>query len=106
VPIVITQIRLTGSGNRAVAQQGAKACHHLLHPERFGHIVIGAVVQRTYLFGFSIAHRKHQYRHSAPLAQLGQYLMAFPIRQAQIEDHEIGCPGRRQGEPLFGSAGL
>ena len=84
------------AGHAACAQQRPHPRHQLLGAERLGHVVIGAGIQCAHLFGFTRTHGQHDHRHLAPLPQLLQHLMAFHVRQADVQDHQVHVLAGRQ----------
>ncbi len=91
---------------RGLAQQGADAGEKLLDAERFGHVIVGTVVQRLDLLRFAGPYREHQHRHRRPLAKLAQHLLAVHVRQAQVEYQQIGLVQRRLGKPFSAGTGF
>ncbi|MNT21911.1 hypothetical protein D3C72_1572680 [compost metagenome] len=90
VQVAIVEHRRRAIGRHAAcAQQRPYPRHQLLGTEGFGHVVVGAVVQCTHLLGFAGTHGQHDHRHLAPLPQLLQHLVAFHVRQADVQDHQV-----------------
>jgi len=77
------------AGHAAGAQQRPHPRHQFLRAEWLGHVVIGAGIQRPHFLVLARAHGQHDHRHLAPLPQLRQHLVAFHVRQADIQDHQI-----------------
>ncbi|KAG0771531.1 hypothetical protein G6F22_016394 [Rhizopus arrhizus] len=86
---VVEHRRGAVTGYAAGAQQRPYPRHQFLRAERLGDIVIGAGIQRPHLLGLAGAHGQHDHRHLAPLPQLFKHLVAFHVRQADIQDHQV-----------------
>jgi hypothetical protein len=61
------------------------------HPERFGHVVVGAGIEGRHLDGFGAPGRQHDDGHRGPRPQPLGHLDATDTRQAEVEDHDIGA---------------
>ena len=61
--------------------------------ERLDDVVVGAGIERGDLLDLRLPHRKDQDRHARPFADAPDDLLAVEIRQAEVEDDEIGRVG-------------
>ncbi len=91
---------LTAADPGPLAQQHSNAGHHLADAERLAHVVVGPGIQQAYLLLFRISRRQHQYRVLMVLANGLQHLNAVSVRQAQIQDHQIGIEVAILRQPL------
>ncbi|MOA07157.1 hypothetical protein D3C78_1268400 [compost metagenome] len=73
-----------------LAQQHPDAGHHLPYAERLAHVVVGPGIQQPHLLLLRIPCRQHQHRVGVVFADGLQDLDAVPVRQAEIQDHQIG----------------
>ncbi len=73
-----------------MAERDADAGQQFAHAERLGQVVVGAGVERGDLVFLLPASREHDHRRRQPFAQGSQHVQAVLVRQAQIEDDEIG----------------
>jgi len=96
-------LRLAG---RCLTQQRADTGEKLLNAERFGHVVVGAAIQRLDFLPFAGPYREHQHRRGGPLAKLAQYLLAIHVRQAEVEHQQVGLVQRRLCQAFGPRAGL
>ena len=90
----------------AAAQHGADPGQQLVDPERLGDVVVGAEIEGCHLLGLGGAHRQHDDRQLRPFADPRDHLLAVEIRQAEVEDHEIGALGRGPGDGFLAARGL
>src|SRR6266446_9704476 len=78
-----------------------QAGHQFAGAERFGHVVIRAIVQRGNLVFFAVAHREHQDRNAAPFAQPFEDAHAVHVGQTQVQQHQFGVSLRGFGEAVL-----
>ena len=97
--------RPASSARGRAAQRGAQAGEQLVHPERLGHVVVGAGVERRDLVGLAVAHRQHDDRHRAPAPQPADHVDAVDAREPEVEDHDVGVVARRELERLLAVGG-
>ncbi len=76
------------------------------HAERLHDIVVGTELQEPDFFRFVGANRKHDQGHARPGPQALQHVGAVHIRQAEVEDHEIGRFERCRAQGLGAGLGL
>ena len=96
-----------GVGQVAVGapQQGLDAAHQLAQAEGLGQVVVRAQLQADDLVHLLVARGQEQDRRLvARAAQPAQHLEAVDARQADVEDHEVGCVVRRELEAFFAVA--
>jgi hypothetical protein len=62
----------------------------LVEAEGLGEIVVGAGVEQLDLLAFLAARGEHEDRRRAPLAQRERDLATVHVRQAEIEQHDVG----------------
>ena len=63
--------------------------------ERLVDVVVGAEIERLDLFGLALARRQHDDRHVGPFARAPDHVLAVAVRQAEIEQHDVGRFRRR-----------
>src|SRR3954453_4325335 len=81
------------SARRPAAQQRAQAREQLLALERLDEVVVGAGVEALDARLDRVARGEHEDRHIVGRAQAPRDLDAVDLRQAEIEDHEVGMVG-------------
>jgi hypothetical protein len=72
------------------ADRGPHPGQQLFHAERLGHVVIGTRVQGHDLVGAVGPPGQHDDRRLGPAAQPLDDLHAIQVRQAKVEDHQVG----------------
>ncbi len=77
----------------------------LVHRERLGDVIVGAGVQRLDLVGAVGAAGQHDDRRVGPPPQALNDLHAIQVRQAEIQDHQVGGIFRGQLECLGAGPG-
>ena len=95
------------AARRAAAQQRAQARQQLLALERLDEVVVGAGVETLDARLDGVAGGEYQDRHVVALAQRLGDLDAVELRQAEVEDHQIGQEGVRlveRGHAVAGDA--
>src|SRR5687768_887251 len=86
-----SEIQLCPRGrSRRMAQSGAHAREQLADAEWLGDVVVGAGVERLDLRALLDARREHHDRHRRPLADAADHLDAVEVRQAEVDDREVG----------------
>src|SRR3954468_6821970 len=78
---------------RPAAQQRAQAGEQLLALERLDEVVVGAGVEALDARLDGVARGEHEDRHVVGRAQAPRDLDAVDLREAEIEDHEVGMVG-------------
>ena len=78
------------AARRAAAQQRAHAREQLLALERLDEVVVGARVEALDARLQRVARGQDQDRHVVVGAQRARDLDAVELRQAEVEDHEVG----------------
>ncbi len=81
---------LAAGGTDSLAQQHPDTGHHLPDAERLAHVVVGPRIQQPHLLLLGVPRREHQHGIGVVLADGVQDLHAIAIRQAQIQDHQVG----------------
>ena len=74
--------------------------------EGLGHIIIRPVVERRDLVLLAVAHREHDHRHMAPLAQALEHGDALHVRQPEVEQHHVGRALRGLGDAFLAGGGF
>ena len=77
----------------AVPQRGAHARQQLANIERLVDVIIRAEIERLDLLGFALARRENDDRHVGPFARARDHVLAVAVRQAEIEQHDVGRVG-------------
>ena len=72
------------------AQHRPHACQQLVDPERLGHVVVGAGIERLHLLTLVAHGRDEQDRDVRPGADLACDLVARAVGEQQVEQHEVG----------------
>src|SRR4051812_7493367 len=90
----------------AAAQHRADAGGELLGPERLGHVVVGAGVERADLLALVADRAQHDDRQAAPAADLLADLEAAAVGEDEVEDHDVGRADRDGVERLLLRRGL
>ncbi len=83
-------------------EDGLDPSRHLARAERLADIVIGANLQPHHPVDLAVARGKKQHRHLAAAAQLLACLKTAHVRQADIENPQIGRLTRLQRQRLAG----
>ena len=76
-------------GPRDVAERNTDSRQELIDPERLGHVVVGAEVERVHFVGLAAASREHDDRRPGVLADATDHLEPISIRQVEVEHDEI-----------------
>ena len=79
-------------------QGGPDTCQQLAGAKGLGNIIVGPQVQRLDLILLRGAGRKHHDRSHVLLAHGADQLQTVPVGQTQIQDHEVGVVGGKQGQ--------
>ena len=96
---------LNGLGRvRGVPQRGPEPRRQFADAERLLDIIVGAEIERLDFLRLAIARGEHDHRRRRELADVAQNVLAVAVRQAEVENDEIGRAGGRQPQSL--SAGL
>src|SRR5205823_12239324 len=80
----------SSSGARDVAQGYADARKQLIDPERLGHVIVGAEIERVHLVGLAAARGEDDDRRPRPLANAADHLETVTVRKVEIEHDEVG----------------
>ena len=88
-----------------VAQRHAQAGQELLDAKGLRQVVVGPAVERRHLVLLAVADRQDDDRRLGPLAQAGAHLNTVHLRQAQVQDDDVGRVGGRQRQALLTGAG-
>jgi hypothetical protein len=85
-------------GGPGAPDRGPHPGQQFLDPERLGHVVIGAGVERLHLVHAVGPAGQHDDRGLGPAAQPLDHLHPVQVGQAEIEDHQVGRipPGHLQ----------
>ena len=83
----------------------AHARQQLADIERLVDVVVGAEIERLDLFGFALARRQDDDRHIGPFARPPDDVLAVAIRQAKIEQHDVGRLGGNAFDAFGNRAG-
>ena len=78
------------AARRPAAQQRAQAGEQLLALERLDEVVVGAGVEALDARLDGVARGQHEDRHVAVVAQQARDVDAVELRQAEVEDDEVG----------------
>ena len=93
----------------ALPEQHAQTRRQLLHAEGFGHVIVGAGIERRDLLAFLRTHRQHHHRYGRPGAQFAQNLHAVHavhVGQAEVEDDQVRIVVGGDRQTLAALAGL
>ena len=98
-----SSVTTTASSSAGVgaAQRGPQPGEQLVHPERLGHVVVGAGVERRDLVRLRVARRQHDDRHALHAAQPADHVDAVDAGQPEVEDDDVGMVARREIERLL-----
>ena len=86
------------AARRTAPQQGAHARQQLLALEGLDEVVVGAGVEALDARLQRVARGEHQDRDVVALAQAAGDLHAVELRQAEVEDHQVGDERARRVE--------
>src|SRR5262249_13303423 len=99
--IAAAEHRLLALALQGVAERGADAGEQLVHAEGFGHVIVGAQIERGDLRALATPDREHDDGHPRALPDLADEIEAVGIGQTKMEDDEI----RRLGAERWAGGG-
>ena len=82
--------RLAGRGAHLTPHRRVRPRQQLRHAERLDHVVVGAALNQPHLFGLVRTHRQHDGRDGRPGPQALEHIAAVHVRQAEVEDDQVG----------------
>ena len=93
---------MIGSSSDGVARRSAaRKREELVHPERFGDVVVGTGVERRHLVGLGVTHGEHDDRDRAPPAQPADDIHTVDTGKPEVEHDDIGMVTRREVERVL-----
>ena len=84
-----------------VADGGADAGLELGHPEGFGHVVVGSLIEGGHLAVLGADGREDDDRDVAPLPDPPAHLQPVDVGEAEVEHDHVGGGERGLGDPLL-----
>src|SRR5215469_9696470 len=81
-----------------MAQSRTYPGRQLSHAERFADIVVRPEVERLDFGAFVVSGRQNNDRDSRLLTEFGDNLEPAAVRQAEIEDHDVGLFDHKRSE--------
>ena len=85
----------------AASLDGAEAREELVHPERLGDVVVGALVEGVDLGGLLVTGRQHDHRDARPRTEPAEHVDAVHPGEAEVEDDDVGVVLCRGGQPFL-----
>jgi hypothetical protein len=89
-----------------VPERHPRAGEQLPDGERLGDVVVGAAVEGRHLVRFRSPSGEDDDRDSRPLPQPADDVEAVQIGQPEVQNDEVGLPGRSLEEPVLAGLGL
>src|SRR5580704_12775228 len=87
------------------SQHGPQPRQQFVHPEWFGHVVVGSDIQSLDLADTLMAGGQDDDRHRAPSPDASDHIDAVDSGKAQVEEDHIGLEMGRPVHPLFTAPG-
>ena len=89
-----------------VADGGADPGQELVRAEGLGEVVVRPQIQRGDLVPLVGAGGDHHHRQAGPTAQAAENVQAIHVRQAEVQNDQIGTVGGDHGKRLLAGLGL
>jgi hypothetical protein len=81
--------RVAGAPHRVGNQCDAHPGKQFIHPERFGQIIVGALIQRGHFVAFRFARGQHNHGRARSLADGAQHFQTVHVWQTEVQQHQV-----------------